>query len=156
MYLQEVDSVYDLVWTYGPDGTPVTYGDVFHQNEVEQSAYNFEHADVDFLFTAFDQYEKTCARLIEAGLPLPAYEQVLKASHTFNLLDARGAISVTERQGYILRVRTLARSVAQAYFNSRAEKGFPLATEANRADVLARYLADKEKAAAKAAAQENK
>ena len=156
MYLQEVDSVYDLVWTYGPDGKAVTYGDVFHQNEVEQSAYNFEHADVDFLFTAFDQYEKDCARLIDAGLPLPAYEQVLKASHTFNLLDARGAISVTERQGYILRVRTLARSVAQAYFNSRAELGFPLAEEANRADVLAKYQAEKADREAKAAAQEEK
>ena len=156
MYLQEVDSVYDLVWTYGPDGKAVTYGDVFHQNEVEQSAYNFEHADVDFLFTAFDQYEKDCARLIDAGLPLPAYEQVLKASHTFNLLDARGAISVTERQGYILRVRTLARSVAQAYFNSRAELGFPLAEEANRADVLAKYQAEKADREEKAAAQEEK
>ena len=143
----------DSVWTYGPDGTPVTYGDVFHQNEVEQSAYNFEHADVDFLFTAFDQHEKDCARLIDAGLALPAYEQVLKASHTFNMLDARGAISVTERQGYILRVRTLARSVAEAYFNSRAEKGFPLANEANRAEVLAKY---EEAKAKKAAKQESK
>lgn len=150
MYLQEVDSVYDLVWTFGPDGKAITYGDVFHQNEVEQSTYNFEYADVDFLFQAFDQYEKDCLRLIEANLPLPAYEQVLKASHSFNLLDARGAISVTERQGYILRVRTLARAVAQAYFNSRAEKGFPLADEANRADILARYQAQKEKLAAKA------
>ncbi len=150
MYLQEVDSVYDLVWTYGPDGKAITYGDVFHQNEVEQSTYNFEYADVDFLFQAFDQYEKDCLRLIEANLPLPAYEQVLKASHSFNLLDARGAISVTERQGYILRVRTLARAVAQAYFNSRAEKGFPLADEVNRADILARYQAQKEKLAEKA------
>lgn len=150
MYLQEVDSVYDLVWTYGPDGKAVTYGDVFHQNEVEQSTYNFEYADVEFLLQAFDQYEKDCLRLIEANLPLPAYEQVLKASHGFNLLDARGAISVTERQGYILRVRTLARAVAQAYFNSRAEKGFPLADEANRKDILARYQAQKEKLAEKA------
>ena len=144
MYLQEVDSVYDLVWTYGPDGKAVTYGDVFHQNEVEQSTYNFEYADVDFLFQAFNQYEKDCLRLIEANLPLPAYEQVLKASHSFNLLDARGAISVTERQGFILRVRTLARSVAQTYFNSRAEQGFPLADDANRAEILARYLSQKE------------
>lgn len=144
MYLQEVDSVYDLVWTYGPDGKAVTYGDVFHQNEVEQSTYNFEYADVDFLFQAFNQYEKDCLRLIDANLPLPAYEQVLKASHSFNLLDARGAISVTERQGFILRVRTLARAVAQAYFNSRAELGFPMADEDNRKDVLARYLAQKE------------
>ena len=144
MYLQEVDSVYDLVWTYGPDGKAVTYGDVFHQNEVEQSTYNFEYADIDFLFQAFNQYEKDCLRLIDANLPLPAYEQVLKASHSFNLLDARGAISVTERQGFILRVRTLARAVAQAYFNSRAELGFPMADENNRKDVLARYLAQKE------------
>lgn len=150
MYLQEVESVYDLIWTYGPDGKAVTYGDIFHQNEVEQSTYNFEYADVDFLFKAFDQYEKDCLRLIEANLPLPAYEQVLKASHSFNLLDARGAISVTERQGYILRVRTLARSVAQAYFNSRAEAGFPLADEANRADILASYQAQKAKLAAQA------
>ncbi|WP_119395880.1 glycine--tRNA ligase subunit alpha [Salinibius halmophilus] len=132
MYLQEVDSVYDLVWTIGPDGTPVTYGDVFHQNEVEQSTYNFEHADTDFLFSAFDQYEKDCARLIEEKLPLPAYEQVLKASHTFNLLDARQAISVTERQRFILRVRTLARQVAETYFEARKALGFPQAPEALR------------------------
>tara|TARA_B100001109_G_scaffold104011_2_gene84989 strand:- start:114083 stop:115093 length:1011 start_codon:yes stop_codon:yes gene_type:complete len=163
MYLQEVDSVYDLVWTYGPDGKAVTYGDVFHQNEVEQSTYNFEYADTDFLFQAFSQYEKDCNRLVEANLPLPAYEQTLKASHTFNLLDARGAISVTERQGYILRVRTLARAVAHCYFASRADKGFPLADEANRADVLARYQAQKAeqaekdaKKAEKKAAQEKK
>lgn len=125
MYLQGVKSVYDLVWTHGPDG-PVTYGDVFHQNEVEQSAYNFEHADVDFLFQYFDQCEKESGKLIEADLPLPAYEQVLKASHAFNLLDARHAISVTERQRYILRVRTLARAVAQAFYDAREKLGFPL------------------------------
>ncbi len=125
MYLQGVESVFDLVWTEGPQG-PVTYGDVFHQNEVEQSAYNFEHADVPFLFSLFDQCEKDSNRLIEAGLPLPAYEQVLKASHTFNLLDARHAISVTERQRFILRVRSLARAVAQAYFDAREKLGFPL------------------------------
>jgi glycyl-tRNA synthetase alpha chain len=125
MYLQGVESVFDLVWTVGPQG-PVTYRDVFHQNEVEQSAYNFEHADVDFLFTLFDQCEKDSARLIEAGLPLPAYEQVLKASHAFNLLDARHAISVTERQRFILRVRTLARAVAQAYYDAREALGFPM------------------------------
>ena len=118
MYLQGVESVFDLVWTVGPQG-PVTYRDVFHQNEVEQSAYNFEHADVDFLFKLFDQCEADANRLIEVGLPLPAYEQVLKASHAFNLLDARHAISVTERQRFILRVRTLARAVAQAYFAAR-------------------------------------
>jgi len=127
MYIQGVDSIYDLVWTYGPDGKAVTYGDIFHQNEVEQSTYNFEHADVDFLFKAFDQYEKDSQRLSDLALPLPAYEMVMKASHTFNLLDARHAISVTERQGYILRVRTLARAAAQAYFDARLAKGFPLA-----------------------------
>ena len=125
MYLQGVASVFDLVWTYGPNG-PVTYGDVYHQNEVEQSTYNFEHADVDFHFALFDQCEKQSNKLIEAGLPLPAYEQVLKASHTFNLLDARHAISVTERQRYILRVRALARAVAQAYYDARAALGFPM------------------------------
>ncbi|WP_297528127.1 glycine--tRNA ligase subunit alpha [Thiohalobacter sp.] len=125
MYLQGVESVFDLVWTRGPDG-PVTYGDVFHQNEVEQSAYNFEHADVDFLFRLFDQCERDANRLIEANLPLPAYEQVLKASHAFNLLDARSAISVTERQRYILRVRALARAVAEAYYQAREQLGFPM------------------------------
>jgi glycyl-tRNA synthetase alpha chain len=125
MYLQGVESVYDLVWTNGPQG-PVSYGDVFHQNEVEQSTYNFEHADVDFLFQLFDQCEKESEALIEADLPLPAYEQVLKASHAFNLLDARHAISVTERQRYILRVRSLSRAVAQAYFNRREALGFPM------------------------------
>jgi len=136
MYLQGVDSVYDLVWTEGPDGV-VTYGDVFHQQEVEMSTYNFEYADVEFLFQSFDVHERESARLIEAGLALPAYEQVLKASHTFNLLDARHAISVTERQRFILRVRTLARAVAQAYFDSRLKLGFPLAQEAIRQEVLA-------------------
>lgn len=138
MYLQSVDSIYDLVWAHGPEGD-VTYGDVFMQNEVEMSTYNFEHADVDFLFTSFDQYEKDSARLIEAGLPLPAYEMVMKASHTFNLLDARKAISVTERQRYILRVRTLARGVAQGYFDSRMAKGFPLANKEIAAEVIAKH-----------------
>jgi glycyl-tRNA synthetase alpha chain len=134
MYLQGVESVYDLVWTVGPQG-PVTYGDVFHQNEVEQSAYNFEHADVDYLFGFFDQCEKESNKLIEAGLALPAYEQVLKASHAFNLLDARHAISVTERQRYILRVRTLARAVAQAYYDAREKLGFPMCGE-NKPEVV--------------------
>ena len=128
MYLQGVESVFDLVWTHGPQG-PVTYGDVFHQNEVEQSAYNFEHADVEFLFGLFDQCEKESSQLIELGLPLPAYEQVRKASHAFNLLDARHAISVTERQRYILRVRTLARAVAKAYYEAREKLGFPMVKE---------------------------
>jgi len=125
MYLQGVESVYDLLWTEGPAGR-VTYRDVYHQNEVEQSAYNFEHADVPSLFAEFDQREKNCRALLEAALPLPAYEQTLKASHVFNLLDARKAISVTERQRYILRVRALARAVAAAWHASREAQGFPL------------------------------
>src|SRR5215467_14364879 len=125
MYLQGVESIYDIVWSRGPDG-PVTYGDVYQQNEVEQSAYNFEHADVATLLRHFEDHERACQSLLEAKLPLPAYEQVLKASHTFNLLDARRAISVTERQRYILRVRTLASQVAQTYYESRAALGFPL------------------------------
>ncbi|MDO7598311.1 MAG: glycine--tRNA ligase subunit alpha [Pseudomonadota bacterium] len=131
MYLQGVSSVYDLVWSDGPMGK-VTYGDVFHQNEVEMSEYNFDHADVDSLFTNFDNYERESARMIEAGLPLPAYELVLKASHTFNLLDARKAISVTERQRFILRVRTLARAVAQAYYDRRESLGFPMCASVNK------------------------
>ncbi len=137
MYLQGVDSVYDLVWAHGPDGV-VTYGDVFHQNEVEMSTYNFEQADTEALFRNFDHYEGESQRLIGLNLPLPAYEMVLKASHTFNLLDARHAISVTERQRFILRVRTLARAVAQAYFDKRLELGFPLAPETLRNEVIAR------------------
>jgi glycyl-tRNA synthetase alpha chain len=125
MYLQAKESVYDLIWTDGPHGT-VTYGDVYHQNEVEQSAYNFEVANVDILFRMFDNFEAQSQRLMERDLPLPAYEQMLKASHTFNLLDARSAISVTERQRYILRVRTLARAVAQRYYESRERLGFPM------------------------------
>ncbi len=125
MYLQGVESVYDLIWTRSEHGD-VTYGDVYHQNEVEQSAYNFEHADVDALFLAFDQCESQSQYLVESGLPLPAYEQVLKASHLFNLLDARSAISVTERQRFILRVRSLARAVAQAYYDRREALGFPM------------------------------
>ncbi len=132
MYLQGVSSVYDLVWSEGPNGT-VTYGDVFHQNEVEMSEYNFDHADVDSLFTNFDTYERESAKMIEAGLPLPAYELVLKASHTFNLLDARKAISVTERQRFILRVRTLARDVAQAYYDRRESLGFPMVSDKQEA-----------------------
>lgn len=114
MALQGVDSVYDLTWVDGPNGR-ITYGEVFHQNEVEQSAFNFEHADIHGLLAAFDLAESECLHLVEKGLPLPAYEKVLKASHSFNLLDARRAIGVTERARYILRVRTLARSVAQSY-----------------------------------------
>jgi len=125
MYLQGVESVFDLVWADGPLGR-IRYGDVYHQNEVEQSAYNFEHADVEFLFSQFDHCERQSRQLIEAGLPLPAYEQVLRASHTFNLLDARRAISVTERQRFILRVRDLARAVAESYYASREALDFPM------------------------------
>jgi glycyl-tRNA synthetase alpha chain len=125
MYMQGVDSIYDLLWARGPQGD-VTYGDIYHQNEVEQSTYNFELADIDELFKWFDVCEAQSQKLIENKLPLPAYEQVMKASHAFNLLDARHAISVTERQRYILRVRTLSREVAQAYYESREALGFPL------------------------------
>ncbi len=121
MYLQGKDSLFDLVWTPG-----VTYGDVYHQNEVEQSRYNFEHSDPDWLFRQFADYERQAGRLLEAGLPLPGYELVMKCSHTFNLLDARGAISVTERAAYIGRVRALARAVAKAYYESRERLGFPM------------------------------
>ena len=127
MYLQGVESMFDLVWTTDGDGRRLTYGDVFHQNEVEQSAYNFEHSDADFLFTAFAAHEKQAKHLMEAQLALPAYEQVLKAAHSFNLLDARGAISVTERAAYIGRIRNLARAVAQSYYDSRERLGFPMA-----------------------------
>jgi glycyl-tRNA synthetase alpha chain len=125
MYLQGVESLFDIVWAEGPQGR-VTYGDVFHQNEVEQSRYNFELADTAALLRHFDDHERACNELLAASLPLPAYEQVLRASHTFNLLDARRAISVTERAAYILRVRTLARAVARAYYASREAIGFPL------------------------------
>jgi len=124
MYLQGKDNIYDLVWVDG-----VTYGDVYHQNEVEQSTYNFEQSNVEMLFEHFNQYEREAKRLVEAGLPLPSYEMVLKCSHTFNLLDARGAISVTERAAYIGRVRALARVVAQAYYESRERLGFPMLPE---------------------------
>ena len=138
MYLQSVDSIYDLIWAKGPQGD-VTYGDVFLQNEIEMSAYNFEHADVASLFQAFDQHELDCERLVDNELPLPAYEMVMKASHAFNLLDARKAISVTERQRFILRVRTLARKVAQGYFDARMAAGFPLANPDIAQDVLAQH-----------------
>ncbi|MCG8315687.1 MAG: glycine--tRNA ligase subunit alpha [Pseudomonadales bacterium] len=140
MYLQGVESIYDLIWARGEEGD-VTYGDVFHQNEVEMSTFNFEHANTDMLFKAFDDYEQESQKLIDNGLPLPAYEYVLKASHTFNLLDARHAISVTERQRFILRVRALARAVAQAYFDARLKLGFPLAAEAIRNEVIAKHQA---------------
>ena len=121
MYLQGKESVFDLVWTPG-----VTYRDVYHQNEVEQSKYNFELSNTDMLFRHFGEYEAEAKRLIDAQCVLPGYEMVMKASHTFNLLDARGAISVTERAAYIGRVRALARAVAQAYYDSRERLGFPM------------------------------
>ena len=123
MYLQGVESVYDLKWNKN-----VTYGHIYHQNEVEQSTYNFEYADVDFLFTCFEQYEKEAQQLLalENPLPLPAYERILKAAHSFNLLDARGAISITERAGYIGRVRALAAGVAKLYVAQREELGYPM------------------------------
>ena len=121
MYLQGVESVYDLRWTEG-----LLYRDVFHQNEVEQSRYNFELANMSLLLHQFDAYEAEAQKLIEHQLALPAYEMVMKCSHSFNLLDARGAISVTERAAYIGRVRALARKVAQTYYDARQALGFPM------------------------------
>lgn len=133
MYLQGKESVFDLEWAAG-----VTYGDVYHQNEVEQSKYNFELSNVSWLLEQFNGFEAEAKRLIGTGLPLPGYEMVMKCSHTFNLLDARGAISVTERAGYIGRVRALARLVAQAYHDSREKLGFPLLKQATPAKKKAR------------------
>lgn len=131
MYLQGVENVYDLIWTRLPDGTVLRYGDVYHQNEVEQSQYNFEHSDAAWLLRQFNDYEAQAKRILESDalLALPAYELVLKAGHTFNLLDARGAISVTERATYIGRIRALSRVVAQKYVASREALGFPLLRE---------------------------
>ena len=140
MYLQGVDSVYKLKWTEG-----LTYGDVYLQNEQEQSAYNFEHSNVEFLLSAFDAHEGNAQQLMSQQLALPAYEQILKAAHTFNLLDARAAISVTERAAYIGRIRNLARQVAQGYVQSRARLGFPMAP---REWVAQLDLENKEKKAA--------
>ncbi len=126
MYLQGVENVYDLTWTVYPNGQKVTYGDIYHQNEVEQSTYNFEHSNVELLFRLFNDFEAEAKRLMDAGLALPGFEMVMKCSHTFNLLDARGAISVTERAAYIGRVRALARQVAQSYYDSREKLGFPM------------------------------
>ena len=140
MYLQGVENVYDLVWTeWQEDGKTksLSYGDVFHQNEVEQSTYNFEHSNTEMLFQAFANHESEAKRLVELALTLPAYEQIMKASHSFNLLDARGAISVTERAAYIGRVRTLSRLVAQAYYDSREKLGFPMAPQAKPAEPAA-------------------
>ena len=130
MYLQNCDNVFDLVYTKWTDGLgrehTLTYGDVFHQNEVEQSKYNFEASDPNKLFAQFDYFESEAKRLMGLELALPAYEMVLKAGHTFNLLDARGAISVTERAAYIARIRNISRSVAQSYYDSRERLGFPM------------------------------
>ena len=135
LYLQGAEDFQSLIWSQHDDQV-VTYADVFHQYEVEMSAFNFDEADIDGLQNQFDFFETESTRLLETGLPLPAYEYVMKASHAFNLLDARGAISVTERQRFILRVRALARAVAQSYFDSRAQLGFPLAIESDRQRVL--------------------
>jgi len=143
MYLQGVDNVYDLHYTDG-----LRYGDVFHQNEVEQSTYNFEHSDVHFLLQAFAAHEAQSQHLMARQLALPAYEQLLKAGHSFNLLDARGAISVTERAAYIGRIRNLARAVAQGYVDSRARLGFPMAPRAWAEDVLAQSALNAQKKAA--------
>ncbi|OAI48740.1 glycine--tRNA ligase subunit alpha [Gammaproteobacteria bacterium SCGC AG-212-F23] len=132
MPLQGIDNIFELVWTKTANNI-VTYGDVFHQNEVEMSKYNFELADIDLLFKQFHHYEQESLRFIELGLPLPAYEMVMKASHVFNLLDARRAISVTERQQYILKIRRLAKAVAETYFKAREALGFPLLQEKNHA-----------------------
>ncbi len=150
MYLQGVENVYDLVYAQGKNGAAdIKYGDVFLQNEIEQSTYNFEHSNVEFLLTAFGAHEGNAQQLMQAQLALPAYEQVLKAAHTFNLLDARGAISVTERAAYIGRIRNLARSVAASYLDSRARLGFPMAPKAWGEEVAAQLAA---KAAKKEAA----
>ncbi|MBA3537731.1 MAG: glycine--tRNA ligase subunit alpha [Tatlockia sp.] len=125
MYVLGVDNLFDLPWCK-TENSVVTYGDVFHQNEVEMSTYNFEHANVDGLFHQFDYYESEAQKLVALNLPLPSYEMIMKASHAFNLLDARRAISVTERQRYILRLRHLSKEVAQAYYDARAALGFPM------------------------------
>lgn len=134
MFVLGVDNLFELPWSKTPEGI-VSYGDVFHQNEVEMSAYNFEQAPIDMLFTQFDHYEAEAKRLVDLSLALPAYEMIIKASHIFNLLDARKAISVTERQRYILRVRQLSLAVAQAYYQAREALGFPMQKESRVSDV---------------------
>ena len=138
MYIQGVDNVYDLTWTDN-----LKYGDVYLQNEIEQSAYNFEHSDADFLFQAFTAHEKEANHLMTEHLALPAYEQVLKAAHSFNLLDARGSISITERAEYIGRIRNLARNVASSYLLSRANLGFPLADKNHAKEIIDKLNAKK-------------
>ena len=136
MYLQGVESVYDLVWTKDKQGHAIYYRDVFHQNEVEQSTYNFEYASTDMLFAHFNNREAEAKKLIELPLALPAYEQTLKTAHTFNMRDARGAISVSERAAYIGRIRNLARGVAQAYYHSREALGFPMLNNQNNKETV--------------------
>jgi glycyl-tRNA synthetase alpha chain len=148
MYLQGVENVFDLEYAEG-----LKYRDVFHQNEVEQSTYNFEHSDVEFLLQAFDAHERQSQNLMEQKLALPAYEQLLKGGHTFNLLDARGAISVTERAAYIGRIRNLARAVAKSYLDSRARLGFPMADKSWADEVMKKLAAEEEKQQAKAKAK---
>ena len=138
MYIQGVDNVYDLTWTDN-----LKYGDVYLQNEIEQSAYNFEYSDADFLFQAFTAHEKEANHLMTERLALPAYEQVLKAAHSFNLLDARGSISITERAEYIGRIRNLARNVANSYLQSRANLGFPLADKNHAKEIIDQLNAKK-------------
>ena len=125
MFLQGIDNIFDLIWTESSTGV-ITYGQIFHQNEIEMSTYNFEYAEVEALFNHFDFYEKETSRLIGVKLPIVAYEMILKASHIFNLLDARQAISVTERQRFILRIRKLAQSVSESYYSVRKKLGFPI------------------------------
>mgnify|MGYP003339571044 FL=1 len=156
MYLQGVSSVYDLVWTIGPDGRPVTYGEVHHEDEVQFSAHNFEHADVALHLHLFNEFERQAMHLCQQNLVLPAYDYVMKASHAFNVLDARGAISVSERQKYIGRVRQLARTVAVGYEDLRYRLGLPLCPSDERPDWLAaraRKLAEAEEKAARKAAK---
>ncbi len=151
MYLQGVENVYDLVWTEWVEhgvNKILSYGDVFYQNEVEQSTYNFEYANTEFLFSLFSNYEAEAKRLLVVPLALPSYEMVLKAAHTFNLLDARRAISVTERTAYMGRIRNLSRAVAQAYYDSRAKLGFPMwEITPDNADLLLKEFEDEYMAA---------
>jgi glycyl-tRNA synthetase alpha chain len=154
MYLQGVESVYDLVWTIGPDGRPVTYGEVHHEDEVQFSAHNFEHANVDLHLAMFNEYERQALHLCQHNLVLPAYDYVMKASHAFNVLDARGAISVSERQKYIGRVRNLARTVAVGYEELRYRLGLPLCPAGERQgwlDARAKKIAEAEEKAARKA-----
>lgn len=138
MYIQNVDNVFDIQWT-----KDLKYGDIFLQNEIEQSAYNFEHSDAEFLLSAFSSHEKQASNLVSKSLALPAYEQVLKAAHTFNLLDARGVISVTERADFIAKIRKISREVASSYLESRKKLGFPLANPKHAKEAMDNLKNDK-------------